>query len=547
MICKSCGVEAPTKYVEFYQNIGAVFTRYHKAVKGNLCKSCINEHFWKFTLVNLTLGWWGVISFFLTPFLILNNVIRYLGTLKLQGVPVGATAQTGEKPPIRERSRIWFNTSDGRPSLPQEPEPSRDSSVEDLIKYLGCANNSEFRRLAAELLGQMGSTATSAMPALLIACIDINATVRQAALNALETIDPGWTQNPAVHKTLPELAKEFKHAYCFKNSFSKEVSQAVYNLLQQIGEPAVSSLANLIVEEEDKIEYKIRAISILRGLGSDAASAVPQLIQALRDKASKVRLAAAEALVSFGPVAKVAVPEIIVGLADRDVEVRKAMVACLVATEPAVPDLLPLMADQNPNVRKAVADALLQIGSQTIPMLIQTVSQWCTKPKTDIDNFEKFQKMTETALHVLGKFGSDASSAKPTIALALVDPNLSIKFAAVQALINLDLNWMSNPVVVEAIASLAEPRNSAENPEEIAGEIVVQTFIEIGAAAVPMLIDALTVGDRVTRQNAARALGQIGAEAKTAIPALTRALEDNHSLVQYEAARALQKINDPAS
>jgi hypothetical protein len=94
VICRCCGVEAPTKYVEFYQNIGALLVRYHKAIKGNLCKSCINKYFWEFTVVNLTLGWWGTISFFLTPFLILNNLIRYLGALKLQRAPAGAVAPT---------------------------------------------------------------------------------------------------------------------------------------------------------------------------------------------------------------------------------------------------------------------------------------------------------------------------------------------------------------------------------------------------------------------------------------------------------------------
>lgn len=91
MICQSCGVEAPTKYTEFHQNIGALVVRFHKATKGNLCKSCINKHFWSFTLKTLILGWWGVISFFVTPFFILNNIIRYLSALKLPPVPVGAT------------------------------------------------------------------------------------------------------------------------------------------------------------------------------------------------------------------------------------------------------------------------------------------------------------------------------------------------------------------------------------------------------------------------------------------------------------------------
>jgi hypothetical protein len=92
MICQNCGVEAPTKYVEFYHNIGALVMRFWGCIKGNLCKSCIHRHFWKFTAINLFLGWWGVISFIVTPFFILNNTFRYLTCLFMPGVPLGATA-----------------------------------------------------------------------------------------------------------------------------------------------------------------------------------------------------------------------------------------------------------------------------------------------------------------------------------------------------------------------------------------------------------------------------------------------------------------------
>jgi hypothetical protein len=92
VICQCCGVESATKYVEFHQNIGALFARFHKEIKGRMCKSCINKYFWEFTLINLTLGWWGTISLLITPFFILNNLIRYLGTLKLPSVPAGAVA-----------------------------------------------------------------------------------------------------------------------------------------------------------------------------------------------------------------------------------------------------------------------------------------------------------------------------------------------------------------------------------------------------------------------------------------------------------------------
>ena len=89
--CQCCGLEAPTKYVEFYQNIGALVMRVHKSIKGNLCKRCIHKHFWSFTAVNMTLGWWGMISFFMNCGFMINNIARYLACL-------GMTPPSGEAP-----------------------------------------------------------------------------------------------------------------------------------------------------------------------------------------------------------------------------------------------------------------------------------------------------------------------------------------------------------------------------------------------------------------------------------------------------------------
>jgi len=91
MICQSCGVEAPTKYVAFYQNIGALVVRFSKSVEGELCKSCIHRYFWSFTSMNLLLGWWGTISLIVTPFFVLNNIGRYLTCLTMPPVPPDAT------------------------------------------------------------------------------------------------------------------------------------------------------------------------------------------------------------------------------------------------------------------------------------------------------------------------------------------------------------------------------------------------------------------------------------------------------------------------
>jgi hypothetical protein len=90
MICQDCGVEATTKYVEFYQNIGLLVVRFPSSIRGSICKSCIHKHFWKMTVTTLFLGWWGMISLIFTPFYLLNNVGRYLFCLGMKPVPADA-------------------------------------------------------------------------------------------------------------------------------------------------------------------------------------------------------------------------------------------------------------------------------------------------------------------------------------------------------------------------------------------------------------------------------------------------------------------------
>lgn len=83
-ICESCGLPIETKYIEIYQNIGLLIMRRFGSVKGWLCKSCIEYHFWTMTGKTMLFGWWGVISFLITPFLLINNFLRYLSSLTME-------------------------------------------------------------------------------------------------------------------------------------------------------------------------------------------------------------------------------------------------------------------------------------------------------------------------------------------------------------------------------------------------------------------------------------------------------------------------------
>jgi hypothetical protein len=82
--CQLCGANAPLKYNEFFANIGMIVMRRKLQVKGKMCSKCIHQYFWQYTLINLFLGWWGVISFFATWVFMFNNVSRYVTSLSLK-------------------------------------------------------------------------------------------------------------------------------------------------------------------------------------------------------------------------------------------------------------------------------------------------------------------------------------------------------------------------------------------------------------------------------------------------------------------------------
>jgi hypothetical protein len=86
--CESCGLPVETKYVEFHENVGMIFMRQHRAVKGNLCKPCIDYYFWNLTGKTMLLGWWGMISFIVTPFILLNNLLRFIFVAGMRKPPL---------------------------------------------------------------------------------------------------------------------------------------------------------------------------------------------------------------------------------------------------------------------------------------------------------------------------------------------------------------------------------------------------------------------------------------------------------------------------
>lgn len=75
--CQCCNRPGPTIHVTLNRHIGAILLMFHRSRGGAFCKDCIGKTFWEYTLVTALLGWWGMMSFLITPVVSTNNVIAY--------------------------------------------------------------------------------------------------------------------------------------------------------------------------------------------------------------------------------------------------------------------------------------------------------------------------------------------------------------------------------------------------------------------------------------------------------------------------------------
>jgi ribosomal protein L34E len=77
-LCIFCRQQTSGHQLELNQNTGMLLMRNERTYKGVMCRSCAKKTFTKVQLHNLFLGWWGTISFIMTPIFLLANTGRYI-------------------------------------------------------------------------------------------------------------------------------------------------------------------------------------------------------------------------------------------------------------------------------------------------------------------------------------------------------------------------------------------------------------------------------------------------------------------------------------
>ena len=136
------------------------------------------------------------------------------------------------------------------------------------------------------------------------------------------------------------------------------------------------------------------------------------------------------------------------------------------------------------------------------------------------------------AVFALGRLGKDAQPAVPVLVTALEDSDQRIRLATAHALVSIDpQNKACGPVLVDAV--------SKEDVRSMVALSPLQVKID---RAVPALISALTEIPSFTRIMAAKTLGDLGPDAKDALPQLRRMLNDRDPDIRAAVEKAIQRI-----
>lgn len=355
--------------------------------------------------------------------------------------------------------------------------------------------------------------------------------------------------------------------------------------LRQAGADAIPALQEAL--SSDGLATKIVAADALGDLGAAGAPAVPQLLSALdsdspilksivlralgeiranpeqvvpklkhqcNDSHAQVRVAALVALGRFGASSATETATIAAALKDAELSVRLAACDALAALGPearsAVDALAEAMKDSEGVVTVRAAEALGRIGPAAIPALVKLLDQRVYS----IPALQTIEAMGPSAKSLAGKLvemlktpseipqrnlclaiaaiGADPNVAGPALKQVLADESSEARPAAAYALGRIGdqtaIKELTN--TVEADDPLLQLACSWSllhlDPQNV-------DYIKI---AIPRLIAALDRPEPNVRLQAARTLGELGQQARSATPALVKTLGNDEVLVVRAAA-----------
>jgi HEAT repeat protein len=434
--------------------------------------------------------------------------------------------------------------------LAGDPYPSvapPAGSIQDLARALKGENPID-RMSAAKALGEKGPEARAAIPDLVEALKDRDILVRMVAARALARI--GKPAVPALVTALRSKEQPIRHG----------AAEALDNM----GPDAAEALPQIIDALKDADAFLIMHLSTaLAHIGRPAVPFLVKIIETSDD--NNAFDGAASAIRRMGPEASDAVAPLTSFLMRRD---KSTSVCSLCAANalagigrPAVPGLIEVFKGTPKEraffqVRAGTANALGTIGvsaAEAAPVLAdalrdtadparpQIAFALCRVRPGDQEGLKALQEGLQhrlspyrsAAARYLGEIGPGAASVVPSLARATGDEDEGVRESALVAIGRIGRDRRT--AVGAAVGALADRE---ANVRKAAVTALGLCLLE-PETAVPALVSALGDAAPEVRCETARALREYGEEARSAAPALAKALEDPNELVRTTAAKAL--------
>lgn len=318
---------------------------------------------------------------------------------------------------------------------------------------------------------------------------------------ALSAIRNWQRQN--VRPTEPGTATVRELVEKLKNPSDRFEGLKVLQQLSRFGPDAAEAVPALISYVKDTSnQFQANALSVLVAIGPAAKDAVPALIAYIKEPSNRARGNAVNALGEIGPAAKDAVPALIEALKDDDrgVSGNAARAIGLIGpdSKAAIPLLEQALKDSDPRFRLQAATSLWRIDPAFTKDSVQIMIEAIEHPPKDSGNPSFYLSK------VLGEIGPAAKDALPVLERVFEKPDDFGRWIAAAAICRID-PLRSNGIIPRLIQALEDPATA-------------------------------------NRGGVAYSLGELGALAKSAIPALNAAVKGDDPILREQAERALRKI-----
>jgi HEAT repeat protein len=348
--------------------------------------------------------------------------------------------------------------------------------------------------------------------------------------------------------------------------------------------PALVKLAHLDGDRQEYLDWQVDAIRKIGEFGPRAQGYGAKLLDLLEHTDSRVRIAAADAILSVEGKSEPAISVLVAEAQGPEADGRQQAIHALGqhprVAKNSLPVLLVATRDASPEIREAAAEALGEIAAPKSAEVIDTLSRLLADPEpsvqvqaasalwnldvaaatilpTLIKLVKKFQPDTERdvtaelwghapGMKLIEKIGPDAESAVPALSAALESPQMGQRIAACDALAAI------GPSAAPAIERLSKAlRDTDVQTIPLAHRVWVVAdraaiaLGKLGPASRPVLLAALSDKDKRVRNVACTELANLPPDDDT-IAAMRRLLSDPNVPVRASAAFHLGKMGPKA-